>query len=73
MFFAFGHCFSVPSGLLNTRRLKSAAPIRGISHLRCGPFGTFPVFRNGTPNLAILGDDFQKFGNFRLFFGMQKH
>ena len=33
----------------------------------------FPVFRNGTPNLAILGDDFQKFGNFRLFFGMQKH
>ena len=33
----------------------------------------YPVFRNGTPNLAVLGDDFQKFGNFRLFFGMQKH
>ena len=32
---------SSPSGLLNPRRLASAAPIRGISHLRCGPFGTF--------------------------------
>ena len=32
---------SSPSGLLNPRRLASAAPIRGILHLRCGPFGTF--------------------------------
>ena len=32
---------SSPSGLLNPRSLASAAPIRGISHLWCGPFGTF--------------------------------
>ena len=32
---------SSPSGLLYPRGLASAAPIRGISHLRCGPFGTF--------------------------------
>ena len=32
---------SSPSGLLNPRRLASAAPIRGISHLWCDPFVTF--------------------------------
>ena len=36
-------------------------------------FDSLPVFRNGTPNLAILGDDFQKFCNLRLLIGMQKH
>lgn len=34
--------FCSPSyGLPNPRRLTSATPIRGISRLRCGPFGTF--------------------------------
>ena len=42
--------FCSPSyGLPNPRRLTSATPIRGISRLRCGPFGTF-----GSP-LLIYG------------------
>ena len=45
--------FCSPSyGLPNPRRLTSATPIRGISRLRCGPFGTF-----GAP-LLIYGMSF---------------
>ena len=35
--------------------------------------GGCPVFRNGTPILAVSRDEPQQFGNLRLFLGMKEH
>ena len=43
-------------------------------HKREGPlFESPPVFRNGTPILAVSRDEPQQFGNLRLFLGMKEH
>jgi len=80
------HLFDTDEGEENHREVVFQAGLEGFTDetdvvvnlvfgdiQQLGDLLVFPVFRNGTPILAVGRDDVKQLGDFWLLFGVQEH